>query len=257
MRPIIIGAGRGARLKEMTDNQPKCYVEINGKRILDWILEAFDEAGMEAPVFVGGYLIEEIKRDYPQFTYCHNENWVNNNILASLFYAEEYMENGFICSYSDILFKGSVIRKALDHPGDILLTVDTNWRNRYEGRTEHPETDGEKLIAKGDRVIQVHRDIDPEKASGEYTGVARFSAKGAQLLIEHYHRIRKDFSGKPWREAKVFEKAYKILLFQEMLEQGVEMHLVTTNGDYIEVDTQQDYEYALRNWKGETNANCQ
>ncbi len=45
MRPIIIGAGRGRRLNALTDGQPKCYVPIGGRRILDWILEALAAPG--------------------------------------------------------------------------------------------------------------------------------------------------------------------------------------------------------------------
>jgi hypothetical protein len=60
--------------------------------------------------------------------------------------------------------------------------------------------------------------------------------------------VKEEFTQRPWREAKVFEKAYKILLFQEMLERGVEMNVVCIDGGYIEVDTIQDYEYALANW---------
>ena len=76
-------------------------------------------------------------------------------------------------------------------------------RTRYRGRTEHPETDGEKLIAEGDRVTRIHRGIASAEATGEYLGVAKFSPKGAEILRAHYHRIREAFSGKPWREAAV------------------------------------------------------
>ena len=54
--------------------------------------------------------------------------------------------------------------------------------------------------------------------------------------------------GPPWREASVFEKAYKIHLLQEMLEHGVTMSHVDTPGGYIEVDTQQDFDYARKFW---------
>jgi len=248
MEAIIIGAGRGTRLKEMTDIQPKCYVPIRGKRIIDWILDALGEAGLKDPVFIGGYLIDIIKSDYPDFSFCVNEDWPNNNILASMFYAEPYMDEGFVCSYSDILYKSSVVEKALDHPGDIVLCVDTNWRERYVGRTEHPEIDAEKLVFNGDVISEIHRDLAPEKANAEYIGVAKFSPKGAKLLKEHYHRVRKEFTGKPWREAAVFEKAYKILLFQEMIERGVTINCVATHGDYIEIDTQQDFDNANNCW---------
>ncbi len=250
MQPIIIGAGRGQRLKSMTEHQPKCFTKVGERRILDWTLEAFEKAGLRTPVFIGGYLIESVQGDYAGLTFCHNKDWPNNNILASLFYAEPHMEEGFICSYSDILFKDSVIRRAVEHPGDIVLCVDTHWRDRYQGRTQHPEDDAEKLTAEDDRVTRIHRSIPSEEATGEYIGVAKFSPKGAALLKTYYHQARKAFGGKPWREAAVFEKAYLIHLFQEMIEDGVDVRMVTTEGDYIEIDTEEDYAWANQAWPG-------
>ena len=71
MRPIIIGAGRGSRLKAMTDNQPKCYATVGGRRLLDWTLDASAGAGLGDPVFVGGYQIDLIRADYPRFAFHH------------------------------------------------------------------------------------------------------------------------------------------------------------------------------------------
>ncbi len=248
MKGILIAAGRGQRLDHLTLDQPKCFTEIGGKRMVEWILEAFHQAGLKENIFIGGYLIDLVRKEYPHFQFVHNDDWQNNNILASLFYAERHMDQGFVCSYSDILYHSELISRVLAHPGDIVLGVDTDWRNRYIGRTEHPETDGEKVSFEGDKLVYIHRDILPGDADGEYTGVAKFSARGAQLLKQHYFRVKEDFTQRPWREAKVFEKAYKILLFQEMLEQGIEMNVVCIDGSYIEVDTLQDYEYALENW---------
>lgn len=248
MKAIIIGAGRGSRLKAMTDYQPKCYATVGGRRILDWTLEAFDGAGLHDKVFIGGYQFDLIKRDYPQLTFAHNDNWANNNILLSLFHAEKHMDSGFVCSYADILFRDTIVRDALNHPGDIVLCVDTHWRDRYADRSQHPEHDAEKVTTSGDRVTRVHREIDSHHATGEYIGVAKFSVRGAALLREHFHRVQRDFAGKPWREAKVFEKAYLILLIQEMIDRGVTVHFVPTHGDYMEIDTEEDYALANRDW---------
>ena len=233
----------------MTDEQPKCYVRVGGKRILDWTLDAFTSAGLAAPVFIGGYQIEQIRRDYSQLSFRHNANWPNNNILASLMHAEEDMGGGFVCAYSDILFRDTVVRRAIEHPGDIVLGVDTRWRQRYADRSQHPETDAEKLVAEGDRVLEIHREMSGDRATGEYIGVAKFSATGARLFKEHYHRVRREFAGQPWRGAKIFEKAYLILLFQEMIEHGVPIHMVATEGEYIEIDTEEDYALANRDWR--------
>ena len=180
MRAIIIGAGRGSRLKAMTDHQPKCYATVGGRRILDWTLEAFAGAGLGEPVFIGGYQYDLIRRDYPRMTFCHNADWANNNILLSLFHAEAHMGDGFVCSYADILFRDTVVREALEHPGDIVLCVDTRWRDRYGERSQHPEHDAEKVIVTPgtDRVERVHREIESEQASFllRCLGVAAFAA---------------------------------------------------------------------------------
>src|SRR3954453_8385032 len=146
MKAIIIGAGRGRRLMPTTAETPKCYAEVQGHRLLDWALEAFAEAGIRDICFIGGYQIEKVRRDYPQFTFRHNSGWEHNNILASLMHAEDLMSEGFICCYSDILFTGDVVRQVLANPGDISLSVDTKWLARYQHRTQHPPDDAEKVL---------------------------------------------------------------------------------------------------------------
>jgi choline kinase len=248
MNAIIIGAGRGARLNAITDDQPKCYAPVGGKRILDWILESFRGAGLNRIVFIGGYQIDMVRTDHADLTFRENADWQNNNILLSLFHAEQDMHDGFVCSYADILFRDTVVRRALEHPGDIVLCVDTHWRDRYADRSQHPEHDAEKVAADGDRVTRIHREIPSEGTDGEYIGVAKFSPRGAALLREHFARVREEFAGRPWRAAKTFEKAYLILLLQEMIERGVPVHMVTTAGDYMEIDTEEDYALANAQW---------
>lgn len=251
VQPIIIGAGRGSRLNALTDEQPKCYAPIGNRRILDWLLDALREADLSAPVFIGGYRIEQIRTDYPELDFRHNADWPNNNILASLFYAEADMDAGFLCSYSDILYRPSVVQRALTHPGDIVLCVDTEWRARYVDRSQHPEDDAEKVIADGDRIVRIERSIGSEQANGEYIGVACFNDRGARALCDYYHRSRAAFAGSIWRDGTSFEKAYLIHLFQYMIEDGVDVRMVTTDGEYMEIDTEEDYALANVRWPQE------
>lgn len=248
MRIIVIGAGRGRRLMPTTADAPKCFAEVEGKRLLDWALDAFRANGLDRICFIGGYQIDKVRADYPQFTFRHNDNWENNNILASLFYAEDLMDEPFICCYSDVLFNAKIISKLAASSDDMALGVDTEWLTRYEHRTDHPPDDAEKVTVTNGLVTRVHRQIPTEQAYGEYIGVAKFSAAGASLLRQYFHRSRERFASRPWREAAVFEKAYKILLFQEMIEAGEHFAHVDTPGGYIEVDTQQDFEYARQHW---------
>lgn len=248
MQVIIIGAGRGARLMPTTEDSPKCFAEVEDRRILDWALTAFGENGLDKVCFIGGYRIEKVREEYPHFEFRHNDQWPNNNILASLFYAEDLMDGPFICCYSDILFNANVVGGLKASDADIALGVDTAWLDRYAERTEHPSDDAEKVAVNNGRVTQIHRDMNDGEAHGEYIGVAKFSAAGAAKLKAAYQAARAQYAGKPFREAAVFEKAYFIHLLQEMLENGTPMAHVDTPGGYIEIDTQQDLDYARQHW---------
>jgi choline kinase len=220
----------------LTEGTPKSYAEIGGRRILDHALDALRAAGLSEIVFVGGYLIERIRADYPGLTLRHNADWANNNILASLFCAEDAMADGFVCSYADILYRPRLVERLLGAPGEIALGIDTAWRGRYAARSQHPEADAEKARLDGDRVVEVSRQLPSERADGEYVGLARFTAEGARLLREHHRR------------AGLGSKAYLIELLQAMLSHGVEMRAVATDGEYFEVDTTEDYALAQAAW---------
>jgi phosphoenolpyruvate phosphomutase len=251
MRAILIAAGRGRRLMPTTENAPKCYAEIRGKRILDWTIEALAAGGVTEFCFVGGYLMETVQRDYPHFTFRKNADWADNNILVSLMQAEDLMDRPFITTYSDILFTSDIVAKLVASPADIALGIDTDWREHYKPRTQHPPHDAEKVITKNGRVERVYRTIPYEDATGEFIGVAKFSAKGAAQLGEHYHHRKREYWDKPYREAAQFQKAYLIHLFQDMIEQGVPFGHADTHGNYREIDTQEDMDLAQRGWNPE------
>lgn len=248
MRVLVIGAGRGRRLMPTTADAPKCFAEVAGRRLLDWALDAFAKNGLDDVCFIGGYQIDKVRAEYPRFQFRHNANWEHNNILASLFCAVDLMDEPFICCYSDVLFTPEIVSKLAGSPEDMVLAIDTAWLERYSERTEHPPDDAEKVTVANGQVTRVHRQIPESAAYGEYIGVSKFSAAGAVRLRKFYEKCRDEFAGRPWREAAVFEKAYKILLFQEMIEAGERFTHVDTPGGYIEVDTQQDFEYARQHW---------
>jgi len=249
MRAIIIGAGRGSRLMPTTENAPKCYAEIQGKRILDWTVEALQGGGCSEICFIGGYRIDTVKRDYPHFQFRENLDWPDNNILVSLMCAEDLMDRPFVTAYSDILFTPEIVRGLIDCPDELALGIDTDWREHYRPRTQHPPHDAEKAITAGGKVRKVHRGIPYDDATGEFIGVAKFGSEGARRFRDFYHRRKAEFWGKPYREAASFQKAYLIHMFQDMIEQGIPFGHADTPGKYREIDTQEDMNLAQTLWR--------
>lgn len=252
MKAIVIGAGRGSRLRHFTEEIPKTLVPVLGRPMLDTILEALAAGGFRRSdvVFVCGYKGEVIRAAYPDLTYVENPDWERNNILLSLLHAREHLGDGFVSTYADIVYRPSVVADLCASSHDVTLACDTDWRRRYIGRSQHPETDAEKLRAEGDRVVELSRRISSESASGEFIGVMRLSAAGASRFLAAFDAAQAAFAGREFREGRSFEKAYLIDLLQQMIEQGEPMHRVDTHGGYMEIDTVQDHGLAESWWRG-------
>jgi len=251
VRPIIIGAGRGSRLGANTDEIPKTLVPVMGRPMLDWILDALSAAGFARKdvVFVCGYADAVVRARYPEFTFVKNEDWANNNILLSLLCAREHLGAGFLSSYADIVYDGAIVERLVASPADICLGCDTAWRRRYVGRTQHPESDAEKLRADGSRVLEISRTIPSEAADGEFIGVMKLSEDGARVFLDAFDRAQRSYGGSIFREGRSFQKAYLLDLLQEMLEAGAVMQRENTAGGYMEIDTGQDLAMAEAWWK--------
>jgi len=251
MRPIVIGAGRGSRLGPNTDEIPKTLVPVMGRPMLEWILEALAEAGFARKdvVYVCGYKADVLRARYPELTYVVNDAWEKNNILSSLLYAREHVLGGFVSTYADIVYRGSAVKKLVASPHDKVLVCDTDWRRRYVDRSKHPESDGEKMRAEGERIVELSRKIPSEQASGEFIGVTKFTPDGAREMVAAFDEARATWAGKTWREGRTFEKAYLIDLFQDMLEKGSAFHRVDTHGGYMEIDTEEDLACAAKWWR--------
>lgn len=254
MRPIVIGAGRGSRLGPETDEIPKALVPVMGRPMLEWILEALAAAGFARKdvIFICGYKAEVVQARYPEFTYVVNADWERNNILASLLCARDALGGGFVSTYADIVYRGSTVKKLVASPYDKVLACDTDWRRRYVDRSQHPESDGEKMRADGDRIVELSRRIASEKASGEFIGVTKFSPEGSREMVAAFDEARARHAGTTWREGRTFERAYMIDLFQDMVEAGSTFHRVDTHGGYMEIDTREDLACASKWWREST-----
>ncbi len=89
MKAILLAAGRGSRMKELTDARPKCLLELRGKSLLDRQLEALRKAGISEIAIVTGYKRELLAdRGLVEF---HNPRWADTNMVSSLASAQEWL----------------------------------------------------------------------------------------------------------------------------------------------------------------------
>jgi len=229
----------------ITNEKPKCLLEVGGQTILERALGALRENGIESIVVVRGYHSDLI--NYPNVTYYQNPNFRKNNILRSLFYAEDEMNEDFIFSYSDILYSREIVEKLVHAEADIALIVDLNWIEHYEERNQHPISEAELVKVENGRVVKIGKGVvSPEEAHGEFIGLAKFTKSGAEAMRVAYHRLAEECPTTPFQHAASLEKAYMTDMIQELVDNGSLVQSVDIAGGWMEIDTPQDLERARR-----------
>jgi L-glutamine-phosphate cytidylyltransferase len=248
MKAIIVAAGRGRRLGAETDGIPKCMVKVAGRPILHWQLDALAAAGVDDVVIVRGYLGDRIAGPTgagPKLRFIDNPEWANNNILTSLFYAEAEMDEGFLFTYSDIVFAREHARRVAAASAPVALIVDRRWRDAYEGRTLHPVSEAELARVEGGgddpMVTRVgKRLVAADEAAGEFTGLARFAPAGAAALRAVWAEAVARGLDAPFGAAATLRQAYLSDGLNAVVASGVALGAVLVDGGWREIDTEQD-----------------
>ena len=106
---IIIAAGLGSRLEDLTKDNPKCMLKLGDKTIIEHQLNAFRANNITNISVVRGY--KKHKIDLPNVTYFDNDQFESNNVLNSLMYAEEALAGNVVISYSDIIFSPAIVER--------------------------------------------------------------------------------------------------------------------------------------------------
>ena len=246
---IIVAAGPGSRLKNYTDNLPKCMLNFGGKTLLQRQIEAFKTCGLNKISVIRGFKKEKI--NYPNLTYFENKEYKNNNILNSLLCAEEALNGHVIVSYSDILFEKEVVERLMQSEHDISIVVDIDWRDYYINRKEHPIYEAENVIFDANNnVVEIGKILTGKyDVHGEFIGMMKFSPRGSEIFKKHFHRAKDLYWNKPFQRAKIFQKAYLTDIIQDMSDLGVPIHCVIIERGWKEIDTVEDYKNALKSFK--------
>lgn len=180
-KAIIIAAGMGRRMESMTENIPKCMLPINDKPLIQIHLDLLRAEKIDDISIVVGYKKEAVIAS--NVTFYENTAYLENNILESLFYAEEKLGDNqdILITYSDIIYEPKVVRALKSAENDITIVVDTKWKDAYDGRENHPLNEAEKVVFNNQKhVTHIGKllDIDLPDISGEFIGMLKLSGRG-------------------------------------------------------------------------------
>ena len=131
MQAIILAAGMGKRLKELTQNNTKCMVKVNGITLIDRMLHQIERQHLSRIIIVVGYegmkLMEYISTLDIQtpITYINNPIYDKTNNIYSLALAKDWLcKDDTLLFESDLIFEDSVLDALVSDPRETLALVD-------------------------------------------------------------------------------------------------------------------------------------
>jgi choline kinase len=232
MKAIILAAGRGSRMRHMTDDRPKCLVELQGRALLDRQIDALRAAGIQDIGIVTGYRREMLaSRGMTEF---HNPRWAETNMVSSLACAQDWLSHApCIVSYSDIFYEPAAVSLLLESQADLAITYDPNWLDIWQRRFADPLSDAETFRLNADGTLaEIGLTPDSVQAiQGQYMGLLRIGPAGwaeVTRIREHLPALERD-------------KMHMTGTLQEIIRAGrLPVEAVPYRGIWGEVDSEAD-----------------
>ena len=131
MKAVVLAAGRGTRLRPVTNNKPKALVEVNGKPLIEYALDELIELEVKEFIVVVGYLKEQIMERYGDeycevpITYAHQRD--QKGLAHALLTAEPYIDDDFMLMLGDNIFHGNlsdVVNRQQEDRADAAFLVE-------------------------------------------------------------------------------------------------------------------------------------
>lgn len=250
VQAVVLAAGRGSRLAPLTDDRPKCMVELAGRPLIEWQLAALRRAGVDRIGIVTGYRAERLAPYASQ--QWHNPRWAKTNMVASMLSASEVFdgEGDVLIAYSDIVYEPQVLQTLLETPGDIVTVIDRNWLELWQARNEDPLLDAETLVLDDDdRILEIgKRPKNLDKIEGQYVGLTRLTSAGCRKAVELIERGRNGV----WQVPKPIDNIHFTDLLAGLIATGEPVRAAPCHGGWLEIDTTNDLAVYDEMWRGST-----
>ena len=230
---VILAAGMAKRLRPLTDEKPKCLLEVGGKTLLQRTVDAMISAGIKEFVVVTGYrenmIREFLTARYSQFTinFIDNPDYEHNNNIFSLWLAMEKLHGTEVLLMdSDILCDPEAVRRVA------RKTVPALAMQQHELGEEEM-----KIVVDAEgRITEISKTCSPKDAIGESVGIEKMTEEYTEAIYQELHKMILD-------EGLIdifYERA-----FERLIPQGHTFEVVDTTDLFsYELDTPEDLEKA-------------
>ncbi|MBR0146284.1 MAG: NTP transferase domain-containing protein [Eubacterium sp.] len=217
-RAIIMAAGRGSRMRELTEHTPKPMLRVNGVRIIDTMIRGLLENGINEIIIIVGYLKErfqEVADDYPEVRLIENPYYETCNNISSIYTVRDLLEEAMILEGDQYFRSYAPLAAEFEH-------------SEYNGfRQDKPSKEWIVDTAPDGRILATH--TEGADHGFEMQGVSRWTPEDARklkALLEEEFEIRQN-RGIYWDEVPVVYHKDEFELYLREVERGTRVELDT------------------------------
>jgi len=227
MKAVILAAGMGKRLQEVSEGLPKSMIKIGDSSIIHHQLQSCINVGIKEFVIVLGYKMETLKNHIlkkiskDQVTFVENPIYDKTNTLYSLWLTREFLDDDFIYFNADVLFQSGLLKKISSPSKYSQLLLETK---------SCAEEEVKMIIDDDMRILKISKKLPIPDCAGEFIGIGKFNKGVLDRFIHHLQ-----YGVDNHQENNYFEYAVELLAQDKVLK------AVPTDGiPCIEIDFPQD-----------------
>jgi histidinol-phosphate aminotransferase len=230
-KAVILAAGMASRLRPLTNDTPKCLLEVGGKKILQRSVDNIIANGITDIIVVTGYLKEMIEsyllENYPQvnFTFLHNEKYDCTNNIYSLWMCKEVLGSGKVLLLdSDIVFEEQIISRLMKSGYENCLALNDH---------ELGEEEIKVIVDNQNQITEISKVCSISNSIGESIGIELFNQDFLKDLYAEMDQMILE---------EGLDNVFYELAFERIIQKGQAVSPVDTTDLFsMEIDTVEDY----------------
>jgi choline kinase len=232
MKGIILAAGRGSRMASLSDERPKCLLEVGGEPLIDRQIKALRDGGIADIGIVTGYRRESLtNRRLVEF---YNPRWSKTNMVFSLSQAKDWLcSSPCLISYSDIFYSSEAVVSLMKSSAKLAITYDPNWLSLWQKRFGNPLEDAETFRVNSCFILQEigGKAKAIEDIQGQYMGLIRMTPEAWCEITD----LREGMQGANSDSMDMTST------LQKVISRGkIEIEAIPYQGVWGEIDTESD-----------------
>jgi choline kinase len=234
MDALIMAAGRGSRLGDLTEDLPKSLISLGDLSALELQIDVLASRGVRRAIIVTGYRADLVRhaaerraRDRLTLEFAFNPFWSVTNVLGSAWFARTLLADDFVYLHADTVFAPSILDDLLASSTDVALPIDM--------RPVEPEQMKAEVVQ--GRVLELSKELPDERSAGEFIGIGLFRARVVPALRTAIEDTIEAGAGGAYFEAAI----------NQLIAGGQVVHALEVRGrPWTEIDFVEDLEAARR-----------